>query len=72
MVSRGLLPIYYSTTSGMSKNLANQFQSRVQDIGFVSPVMNIGDIDHEEFLQYEGPIVMFLSTYGNGDSPSDG
>jgi len=28
MVSRGLLPIYYSTTSGMSKNLANQFQSR--------------------------------------------
>lgn len=34
--------------------------------------MNIGDIDHEEFLQYEGPIVMFLSTYGNGDSPSDG
>ncbi len=29
IVSRGLLPIYYSTQSGMSKNLANQFQSKV-------------------------------------------
>lgn len=28
VVSRGLLPVYYSTTSGMSKNFANQFQSK--------------------------------------------
>lgn len=64
--------MYYSTTSGMSKDLANQFQSRAEDNGFMAPVMNVGDIDHEEFLQYEGPIILFLSTYGNGDSPTDG
>ncbi len=56
----------------MSKDLANELQSRVEDIGFVAPVMNIGDIDQEEFLHYEGPAVMFLSTYGDGDSPADG
>jgi len=69
IVSRGLLPVYYSTTSGMSKDFANQFQSKAEDIGFIAPVMNIGDISTEEFLQYEGTVVMFLSTYGNGDSP---
>jgi hypothetical protein len=44
IVSRGLLPIYYSTTSGMSKDLANQFQSKIEQVGFVAPVMNVGDI----------------------------
>ena len=67
-----MLPVYYSTTAGMSKNLANKFQSQVEDMGFVAPVMNVGDINVEDFLQYEGPIVMFLSTYGNGGSPQDG
>ncbi len=52
VVSRGLLPIYYSTTNGMSKDLANHFQSKAEDMGFIAPVMNVGDIDVEEFLQY--------------------
>jgi len=34
----------------MSKNLANQFQSNAEDIGFIAPVTNIGDVNKEEFL----------------------
>ncbi len=52
IISRGLLPVYYSTTSGMSKDFANKFQSKVEDIGFTAPVMNVGDINVEEFLHY--------------------
>ena len=36
----------------MSKNFANQFQSKAEDMGFVAPVMNVADIDKEEFLRY--------------------
>lgn len=70
--SRGLLPIYYSTTSGMSKGLALDFQSKIEEENFIAPIMNVGDIDFDDLYNYKGPIIMFLSTYGNGDSPQDG
>jgi len=38
----------------------------------VATISNIGDLAHEDYLHYRGTIIFLLSTYGDGNSPSDG
>ncbi len=72
MNSRGHLPIYYSSTSGISKSYAEQFEVLLEEEGFISELINVGDIEFDLFTKQEGTAVFFLSTYGKGDSPADG
>lgn len=72
LLTRGNVIIVFSTTSGTSKNTAAKLQEVLEDNKFTVSVINIGDYDYKELISSEGPIIFLLSTYGDGDSPSDG
>ncbi len=72
ILSRGKVDLIYSTTSGNSRAVANKLQHLLEDNKYLSNVINIGDYDHEDLLDSDSTTIFLLSTYGDGDSPSDG
>jgi flavodoxin len=70
--SRGLVQLIYSSTSGTSKDAALKMQELLEENKYLAPVINIGDFDTDELINHHGTIIFFLSTYGDGSSPSDG
>lgn len=70
--ARANIPIYFSTVTNTSKKIAYLLQESLEAANFLVTVTNIGDFNREEFVEHDGPIVLLLSTYGNGGSPTDG
>ena len=72
ITARAIIPIYYSSVTNTSKKIAYQTQNLLENKGFIATVTNVGDIDREDFLNFDGNAVFILSTYGNGGPPPDG
>ena len=70
--TRGVVDIIYSSTTGTSKGASEKLQSLLESNGYVAPITNIGDYNHEDLPGFRGTILFLLATYGNGDSPDDG
>jgi len=52
VLSRGVVEIVYSTTSGTSKIAADRLQELLEDNKYLSPVINIGDYLFEELVHH--------------------
>ena len=70
--TRGMIDIFYSSTSGTSKKAAEKLQTLLEKHQYIAPITNIGDYDPEDLLTQKTPALFLFSTYGNGDSPDDG
>ncbi|CAD8149685.1 unnamed protein product [Paramecium octaurelia] len=68
--SRGLIYIYYGTTSGNSSRLAFQFASQTRKLNFLPKVINLSEFEPDQISQQK-LAVFFVSTYGVGSSSSD-
>ncbi|CAD8153824.1 unnamed protein product [Paramecium pentaurelia] len=68
--SRGLIYIYYGTTSGNSSRLAFTFASQIRKLNFLPKVINLSEFEPDQITQQKLSI-FFVSTYGVGSCSSD-
>lgn len=66
----GFLNIYYGTTSGNSKKMAEDFKDEAKSKGFLPLVSNLGDFTPERLFSNR-LVVFFVSTYGQGGPTED-
>jgi sulfite reductase alpha subunit-like flavoprotein len=72
ILTRGVVQIIYSSTTGTSKRTADQLQEFLEANQYIALITNIGDLDTDEYVNHRGTVIFLLSTYGDGSSPLDG
>ncbi|CAD8174164.1 unnamed protein product [Paramecium pentaurelia] len=68
--SRGLIYIYYGTTSGNSSRLAFTFANETRKLNFLPKVINLSEFEPDQ-ISSQKLAVFFVSTYGVGSCSSD-
>ncbi|CAK56074.1 unnamed protein product (macronuclear) [Paramecium tetraurelia] len=68
--TRGLIYIYYGTTTGNSSRLAFQFASEVRNLKFIPKIINLSEYNPKEMISSKLN-VFFVSTYGMGSCTPD-
>ncbi|CAD8136256.1 unnamed protein product [Paramecium pentaurelia] len=68
--TRGLIYIYYGTTTGNSSRLAFQFASEVRNLKFIPKIINLSEYNPKELISQKLN-VFFVSTYGMGSCTAD-
>ncbi len=65
-----MIQILFGSQSGNAENLAHVLGESLEASGIETEVMNLGEIDPEEILNFKN-ILIVTSTYGDGEPPDD-
>jgi sulfite reductase (NADPH) flavoprotein alpha-component len=64
------LTILYGSQTGNARNVAKEYQQKVEAAGIKAKLLNMADFKHKQ-LKNETHLVIIVSTHGEGDAPDD-